>query len=212
MVTIRGVRVAMIGLSQIHTLAEEWMPTSTRSGVAMSHDRDRSVAAVRAARGRWPMSSSCSCTGGSSAATAQGGDAHVRDGDGRRQGRPWWSVRTPTCRWPVGSSAIHISTMDWVTSSGTCNSDTVLLTLKVSGGARRWARPCPGDGRGGDAGRRHVERAARPGIRFAGLGRGGAPCRRPAVRETRGRARVTGQIILVAHGVARTNGVGFDRQ
>ena len=48
--TVKGVRVAVIGLSQIHTLAEAWMPTATRSGVAMSHDRDRSVAAVRAAR------------------------------------------------------------------------------------------------------------------------------------------------------------------
>jgi poly-gamma-glutamate capsule biosynthesis protein CapA/YwtB (metallophosphatase superfamily) len=48
--TVRGVRVAFIGLSQIHTLAEEWMPTATRSGVAMSHDRTRSVEAVRLAR------------------------------------------------------------------------------------------------------------------------------------------------------------------
>jgi len=48
--TVEGVRIAVIGLSQIHTLAEEWMPTATRSGVAMSHDRERSVAAVRAAR------------------------------------------------------------------------------------------------------------------------------------------------------------------
>lgn len=47
--TVRGVRIAVIGLSQIHTLAEEWMPTATRSGVAMSHDVARSVAAVRAA-------------------------------------------------------------------------------------------------------------------------------------------------------------------
>lgn len=48
--TVRGVRIAVIGLSQIHTLAEEWMPTASRSGVAMSHDRARSVAAVQAAR------------------------------------------------------------------------------------------------------------------------------------------------------------------
>jgi poly-gamma-glutamate synthesis protein (capsule biosynthesis protein) len=48
--TVKGVRIAVIGLSQIHTLAEEWTPTATRSGVAMSHDRERSVEAVRAAR------------------------------------------------------------------------------------------------------------------------------------------------------------------
>lgn len=48
--TVKGVRLAVIALSQIHTLAEEWKPTATRSGVAMSHDRERSVAAVKAAR------------------------------------------------------------------------------------------------------------------------------------------------------------------
>lgn len=48
--TIRGVRVAILAMSQIHTLAEEWKPTATRSGIAMTHDRERAVAAVRAAR------------------------------------------------------------------------------------------------------------------------------------------------------------------
>jgi poly-gamma-glutamate synthesis protein (capsule biosynthesis protein) len=48
--TIRGLRVAILAMSQIHTLAEEWKPTATRSGIAMTHDRERAVAAVRAAR------------------------------------------------------------------------------------------------------------------------------------------------------------------
>jgi poly-gamma-glutamate capsule biosynthesis protein CapA/YwtB (metallophosphatase superfamily) len=48
--TIRGVRVAIIALSQIHTLAAEWAPTAQRSGIAMAHDIPRSVAAVKAAR------------------------------------------------------------------------------------------------------------------------------------------------------------------
>jgi poly-gamma-glutamate synthesis protein (capsule biosynthesis protein) len=48
--TIRGVRIAILAMSQVHELAEPWRPTATRSGIAMAHDRDRSVAAVRAAR------------------------------------------------------------------------------------------------------------------------------------------------------------------
>jgi poly-gamma-glutamate synthesis protein (capsule biosynthesis protein) len=49
-ITVRGVRVAVLAMSQIHTLAAQWAPTATRSGVAMSHDRDRAVRAVREAK------------------------------------------------------------------------------------------------------------------------------------------------------------------
>lgn len=48
--TVRGVRVAVLAMSQIHTLAAQWAPTATRSGVAMSHDRARAVRAVRDAK------------------------------------------------------------------------------------------------------------------------------------------------------------------
>lgn len=51
-VTVRGVRVAVLAMSQIHTLAAQWAPTQTRSGVALSHDRARAVQAVRDARAR----------------------------------------------------------------------------------------------------------------------------------------------------------------
>ncbi|MEV6965278.1 CapA family protein [Hamadaea sp. NPDC051192] len=48
--TVKGVRIAILAMSQIHTLAESWAPTATRSGVAMSHDRARAVQAVRDAK------------------------------------------------------------------------------------------------------------------------------------------------------------------
>jgi poly-gamma-glutamate synthesis protein (capsule biosynthesis protein) len=48
--TIKGVRIAVLAMSQIHTLAESWAPTATRPGIAMAHDLDRAARAVRDAR------------------------------------------------------------------------------------------------------------------------------------------------------------------
>ncbi|MDG4832891.1 CapA family protein [Solwaraspora sp. WMMD1047] len=48
--TVRGTRIAALGMSQVHELADRWKPTDSRPGVAMSHDAGRAVAAVRAAR------------------------------------------------------------------------------------------------------------------------------------------------------------------
>ncbi|MEV0157432.1 CapA family protein [Micromonospora sp. NPDC050686] len=50
--TVKGVRVAALGLSQVHELAAQWQATETRPGIAMAFDTDRAVAAVRAARDR----------------------------------------------------------------------------------------------------------------------------------------------------------------
>lgn len=50
LVTVKGVRLAVIGLSQVHELKEQWKPTATRPGIAMAFDRKLSVAAVKAAR------------------------------------------------------------------------------------------------------------------------------------------------------------------
>jgi len=49
-VTVHGVRVAVLGLSQIFTLAESWGARDDRPGVALSHDLNRVRAAVAAAR------------------------------------------------------------------------------------------------------------------------------------------------------------------
>jgi poly-gamma-glutamate capsule biosynthesis protein CapA/YwtB (metallophosphatase superfamily) len=48
--TVAGTRIGVVGLSQVHNLAEQWKPTATRPGIAMAHDRERAVAAVAAAR------------------------------------------------------------------------------------------------------------------------------------------------------------------
>jgi poly-gamma-glutamate synthesis protein (capsule biosynthesis protein) len=49
-ITVRGVKIAVLGMSQVHELAEQWKPTATRPGIAMAFDVTRAVAAVRAAR------------------------------------------------------------------------------------------------------------------------------------------------------------------
>ncbi|WP_432825056.1 CapA family protein [Dactylosporangium sp. CA-092794] len=48
--TVRGVRVAILGFSQIHTLAESWKAGPATPGIAMAWDVPRAVAAVRSAR------------------------------------------------------------------------------------------------------------------------------------------------------------------
>ncbi|MDG4787595.1 CapA family protein [Micromonospora sp. WMMD1102] len=52
LVTVRGVRIAVLGMSQVHELAAPWKATATRPGVAMAFDTARADAAVRAARQR----------------------------------------------------------------------------------------------------------------------------------------------------------------
>ncbi|WP_199737078.1 MULTISPECIES: CapA family protein [Micromonospora] len=48
--TVRGLRIAVLGMSQVHDLAGSWRATDTRSGVAMAFDPARAAAAVRSAR------------------------------------------------------------------------------------------------------------------------------------------------------------------
>ncbi|MGI5183127.1 CapA family protein [Dactylosporangium sp. CA-152071] len=50
--TARGVRVAIVGFSQIHTLAESWKAGPATPGIALAWDVPRAVAAVKAARER----------------------------------------------------------------------------------------------------------------------------------------------------------------
>jgi poly-gamma-glutamate synthesis protein (capsule biosynthesis protein) len=49
---VNGVRVAVLGLSQISELAERWEARDRVSGIAMGHDRARAARAVRAAKRR----------------------------------------------------------------------------------------------------------------------------------------------------------------
>src|ERR1022692_5328533 len=50
LVTIKGVRIAFLGVSQVAELASSWVATSTRSGEANSINLHRTLPAVRAAR------------------------------------------------------------------------------------------------------------------------------------------------------------------
>ncbi|GAA1847730.1 CapA family protein [Asanoa iriomotensis] len=49
---IKGVRIAVLGMSQVGELSAEWKPTATRPGVAMAFDAARATAAVKAARAK----------------------------------------------------------------------------------------------------------------------------------------------------------------
>jgi poly-gamma-glutamate capsule biosynthesis protein CapA/YwtB (metallophosphatase superfamily) len=47
---VKGVRIAVLGMSQVGELSAQWKPTATRPGVAMAFDAARATAAVKAAR------------------------------------------------------------------------------------------------------------------------------------------------------------------
>lgn len=49
-VTIKGVKIAFVGVSQVGELASTWVATATRAGEANTIDLSRTLAAVRAAR------------------------------------------------------------------------------------------------------------------------------------------------------------------
>jgi poly-gamma-glutamate synthesis protein (capsule biosynthesis protein) len=48
--TVAGVRLAFIGVSQVHALAEDWVATDSRPGEANAINETRTLAAIRAAR------------------------------------------------------------------------------------------------------------------------------------------------------------------
>ncbi|MDH2426675.1 CapA family protein [Sphaerisporangium sp. TRM90804] len=48
--TVRGLRIAVFGFSQVDDLAEPWAAKDDRSGIAMAFDEDRALKAVSAAR------------------------------------------------------------------------------------------------------------------------------------------------------------------
>lgn len=50
--TVAGVRLAVLGFSQVHELADSWRATGSRAGIAMTFDTDRMTGAVARARGQ----------------------------------------------------------------------------------------------------------------------------------------------------------------
>jgi poly-gamma-glutamate capsule biosynthesis protein CapA/YwtB (metallophosphatase superfamily) len=47
--TVAGVRLAVLGFSQVHELADSWVATGSRPGIAMAHDPERAADAVSGA-------------------------------------------------------------------------------------------------------------------------------------------------------------------
>ncbi|MFC5003710.1 CapA family protein [Dactylosporangium cerinum] len=120
--TVRGVRVAIVGFSQIHTLAESWKAGPTTSGIALAWDVPRAVAAVKAARDRADLvvvfnhwgteTDSCPNANQKSFAAALadagadmiiGAHAHVLQGDGWL-GRTYVAYGLGNFVWYVGSA------------------------------------------------------------------------------------------------------------
>ncbi|GAA3293112.1 CapA family protein [Dactylosporangium vinaceum] len=48
--TVKGVKIALLGFSQVHELASTWAPGPDKPGVALAFDTNRALAAVTAAR------------------------------------------------------------------------------------------------------------------------------------------------------------------
>ncbi|MEV0134309.1 CapA family protein [Dactylosporangium sp. NPDC050688] len=124
--TARGVRVAFVGFSQIHTLAESWKAGPSTPGIALAWDVPRAVAAVRAARDRadlvvvfnhWGTERE-SCPNANQKTFAKaladagadmiiGAHAHVLQGDGWL-GRTYVAYGLGNFVWYVGSAATGV--------------------------------------------------------------------------------------------------------
>jgi poly-gamma-glutamate capsule biosynthesis protein CapA/YwtB (metallophosphatase superfamily) len=132
--TVKGVRIGVVALSQVHELAGQWKPTETRPGIAMAFDLSLSVAAVKQARGladlvvvylHWGTEGS-SCPNGEQKSAAQalveagaqvivGTHAHVPQGDGF-----------------IGSAYVHYGLGNFLWYGPSKSTDTGLLTVTVS--------------------------------------------------------------------------------
>ncbi|MBY8870277.1 CapA family protein [Micromonospora sp. PLK6-60] len=148
--TVRGVRVAVLGMSQVHELAAQWKATDTRPGIAMAFDTDRAVAAVRAARDRadlvivfmhWGIEGNPCPTGemtsfarrlaGAGADIVVGAHAHTLLGDGW-QGRTYVHYGLGNFLWYAGSRSTDSGVLR-LTVRGRAVTRTEFLPATVSG-------------------------------------------------------------------------------
>jgi poly-gamma-glutamate synthesis protein (capsule biosynthesis protein) len=159
--TIKGVRIAIIGLSQITELASTWSATDTRSGIAMAFDQARSVAAVKAARAQadfvivfmhWgqeynncPIAAQKSIATALSAAGANlivGTHAHILLGDGW-MGKTFVSYGLSNFVWWYNDSASNDTGVLRVTLTGSTISKTEFLPAYID---RVTGQPIPSTG------------------------------------------------------------------
>ena len=132
--TVKGVRIGVVALSQVHELSGQWKPTETRPGIAMAFDMGLSVAAVKKARSladlvivylHWGTEGS-NCPNGEQKSAARalaeagaqiivGTHAHVPQGDGF-----------------IGSAYVHYGLGNFLWYGPSKSTDTGLLTVTVS--------------------------------------------------------------------------------
>jgi poly-gamma-glutamate capsule biosynthesis protein CapA/YwtB (metallophosphatase superfamily) len=137
--TIKGVRIAVLAMSQIHTLAESWAPTATRPGIAMAHDLSLATRAVRDARAvadvvvvfmHWGVEGS-NCPKGEMVTLAR---ALSKAGATMIVGT---HAHVPLAGGWMGSTYVHwgLGNFVWYTGGGPSRgaSDTVVLTVTLTG-------------------------------------------------------------------------------
>lgn len=132
--TVKGVRIGVVGLSQVRELSEQWKPTAGRPGIAMAFDMGLSTAAVKKARSvsdlvivymHWGTEGS-NCPNGDQKKAAMalaeagahlivGTHAHMPQGDGF-----------------VGSTYVHYGLGNFLWYGPSKSTDTGLLTVTVS--------------------------------------------------------------------------------
>ena len=159
--TIKGVKIAIIGLSQVTELAGPWSATDSRSGIAMAFDQARSVAAVKAARAQadfvvvfmhWgqeykncPIAAQKSIATALSAAGANlivGTHAHILLGDGW-MGKTFVSYGLSNFVWWYNDSASNDTGVLRVTLTGTTITKTEFVPAYID---RVTGQPIPSTG------------------------------------------------------------------
>lgn len=133
---VKGVRLGVVALSQVHELAAQWKPTETRPGIAMAFNKERSVAAVKKARAQADLvivylhwgTEGAYCPNSLQKAMAKtleqsgadvivGTHAHMPQGDGF-----------------IGDTYVHYGLGNFLWWSKSRSTDSGLLTVTVSGG------------------------------------------------------------------------------
>ena len=132
---VKGVRIALLGMSQVGELSGSWKPTETRPGVAMAFDADRASKAVKAARARadlvivfmhWGVEGS-SCPSGQMKTFAQ---RMARDGADIVVGTHAHTLLTDG--W-LGSTYVHYGLGNFLWYGNSHSTDSGVLKLTVRG-------------------------------------------------------------------------------
>ncbi|MEV4532939.1 CapA family protein [Asanoa sp. NPDC049518] len=134
---VKGVRIAVLGMSQVAELSGSWKPTAARPGVAMAFDAARASAAVKAARAQadlvvvfmhWGVEGS-SCPSGQMKTFAK---RMARDGADIVLGTHAHTLLTDG--W-LGSTYVHYGLGNFLWYGNSHSTDSGVLKLTVRDGA-----------------------------------------------------------------------------